>query len=118
MALTVSCDIGFGGNPTFESAQARGAIMYVGRLIGTVSAGAVCTLTMPFAQPYFVSIPPVSSYMFQYNIGTSVFKILVPPTSTVSYFEIPCTTIDLSCFTSYWNGTTSCGLPFFAVGWG
>jgi hypothetical protein len=118
MALTVSCDAGFSGNPTFESARSRGAIFYLGRLTGTVSAAAVCTLTMPFGTPYFVSIPPASGYMFTYNIGTSVLKILVPPTSTVSYFEIPCTTIDLSCFTSFWNGTTSCGLPFIAVGWG
>jgi hypothetical protein len=117
MALTASLDMGLNGNPSFESARARGMMVYVGRLTGTYG-GALTTLTLPIGTPYFVSIPPASTYAFQYNVGTSMFSILVQGASVSnSNLATSPTSIDLASFATYWNGTTSAGLPFVAFGW-
>jgi hypothetical protein len=117
MALTVSCDIGLMGNPSFEQAASRGLNCYVGRLTGTYG-GALTTMTIPIGMPLFVSIPPVSNCAFQYNVGTSMFAIQITGSTTNVIFATLTTSVDLASFSSYWNGTTSAGLPFFAVGWG
>jgi hypothetical protein len=118
MALTVSLDAGLMGNPTVETAKSRGMAMYVGRLVGTYG-GALTTMTIPIGMPLFVSIPPVSNYAFHYNVGTSMFAVMVQGASASnSVLATSPTSIDLASFASYWNGTVSCGLPFVAFGWG
>jgi hypothetical protein len=117
MALTVSLDAGLMGSPNMEQAKARNMAMYVGRLIGTYG-GALTTMTIPIGMPLFVSIPPVSNYAFQYNVGTSMFAIQITGSTTNVQFATLTTSVDLASFASYWNGTVSCGLPFVAFGWG
>lgn len=117
MALSVSLDAGLMGNPSFEAARSRNMAVYVGRLTGTYG-GALTTMTIPIATPYFVNIPPASNYAFQYNVGTSMFSILIQGTSASNaVLATSPTSIDLASFATYWNGTTSAGLPFIAFGW-
>jgi hypothetical protein len=117
MALTVSLDVGLMGNTKIESAHSRGLNMYIGRLVGTYG-GALTTMTIPLGMPLFVNIPPVSTYAFQYEVGTSMFAVLVQGASASnSNLATSPTSIDLASFASYWNGTVSCGLPFVALGW-
>jgi hypothetical protein len=116
MALSVSVDAGLMGNPSMEAARSRNMSFYLGRLTGTYG-GAVTTLTIPISTPYFVSIPPASGYMFEYNHVLSMFGMR-RSAATDSAFVTCNTSIDLSSFSAFWNGTTSCGLPFVAFGWG
>jgi hypothetical protein len=117
MALTVSLDSGLMGNPSFEEAAARNLQFYVGRITGTYG-GAFTTMTVPINQAFFVSIPPASTYAFQYNGASTVFAILVqgPSVSNSTLATCP-TSIDMSSFTMLWNGTVTTGVPFIAVGW-
>jgi hypothetical protein len=118
MALSATLDAGLMGNPSFEMAKSRNMSIYLGRLTGTYG-GAFTTLTLPIGTPYFVSIPPASNYAFQYNVATSMFSVIIQGASASnSVMATSPTSIDLSSFASYWNGTTSCGLPFIALGWG
>lgn len=116
MALSASLDAGLNGVAALESAVARGMSFFLGRLTGTYG-GAITTMTLPIGTPYFVSIPPASGYFFDYNIGTSMFGIR-RSAATDTAFVTSNISIDLSSFSAYWNGTTSCGLPFIAFGWG
>jgi hypothetical protein len=117
MALTVSMDSGYMGNPTLEQGVARGAMFYVGRLSGTYG-GALTTMTVPINQAYFVSIPNASTYAFQYNAASTWFAILVQGASASNSVLATCaSSIDLASFICYWNGTVTSGVPFFAIGW-
>jgi hypothetical protein len=117
MALTVSLDSGLMGNPSFEQGVARNLQVYVGRLTGTYG-GALTTMTVPIGQAYFVSIPPASTYAFQYNAASNWLAILVQGASASnSNLATSPTSIDLASFICYWNGTVSAGLPFIAFGY-
>lgn len=118
MALTVSVDTGLMGQNTFVGASARKYGYMLGRLTGTYG-GALTTLTVSgMRHPIFVNIPPVSTYAFQYNPGTSEFAVLVQGASASnSNLATSPTSIDLACFTCYFEGTTTVGVVFAAFGW-
>jgi len=117
MALTASLDLGLNALGNLESATVRKLGFYLGRLTGTYG-GALTTMTVPMGQAYFVSIPPASTYAFQYNAASTWFAIMVQGASASnSNLATSPTSVDLASFTCYWNGTVTTGLPFFALGW-
>lgn len=121
MALTASLDMGLNGNCGLESFNSRGYKLYLGRLTGTYG-GALTTMTVPgLNNVMFVSIPPVSGYMFDYFVASTVFAMRAGSASnTASYAEgYMCSgsaTLDLSSFTMNWNGVATTGIPFLAIG--
>lgn len=121
MALTASLDIGLNGNPEVESYHAKGYKFYLGRLTGTYG-GALTTMTVPgINQVVFVSIPPVSGFAFDYNVGTSMFAVRTAHVSNTAtyaegYMSSGSTSLDLTSFTMAWNGVATTGVAFFAVG--
>jgi hypothetical protein len=122
MPLTASLDIGLAGNSTLETYHSRGYKFYLGRLTGTYG-GALTTMTVPgFTNVMFVSIPPVSGYMFDYLLASTLFAMRAGSASnTASYAEgYQCSgsaTLDLSSFTMNWNGVATTGVPFLAIGY-
>jgi hypothetical protein len=121
MALTASLDIGLGTNPEIASYKSRGYKFYLGRLTGTYG-GALTTMTVPgINNVVFVSIPPASGFMFDYNVGTSMFALRAGSVSltasyAIGYIASGSTTLDLTSFTMAYNGVATTGIPFFAVG--
>lgn len=121
MALTASLDIGLNGNPDINSYHSRGFKFYLGRLTGTYG-GALTTMTVPgLANVAFVSIPPASGFMFDYNVGTSMFavragSVSLTATYAIGYSASGSTSLDLTSFTMMWNNVATTGLPFFAIG--
>jgi hypothetical protein len=121
MALTASLDIGLGGNSEIESFDSRGYKFYLGRLTGTYG-GALTTMSVPgMNNVMFVSIPPVSGYVFDYLLASTVFAMRAGSVSctasyAIGYLASGSASIDLSSFTMNWNGVATTGVPFLAIG--
>ena len=121
MALTASLDMGLNGNMEVENYTSRGYKFYLGRLTGTYG-GALTTMTVPgINQVVFVNIPPASGFVFDYNVGTSMFAMRAGSVSltasyAIGYLASGSATLDLTSFTMAFNGVATTGIPFFAVG--
>jgi hypothetical protein len=120
MAFVASVDSAFCGNSEFKSGIARGLQLSFGRITGSYG-GALQTITIAgMNTPIFVIIPPVSGYAFQYDALTNLFAILVGATAPAAQVVFPTysTSVDLSSFTCYFNGLSTVGVGYLAIGWG
>lgn len=68
MALSVSIDDRLNNHPTMQEGLARGLGFAVGTMDLTYSAAGGLSWTGPFAHTVFCSIPPVSQYIFTYDV--------------------------------------------------
>jgi hypothetical protein len=109
MALTVT-------TPT-ATVAVSGLKFFLGKLTGTYG-GAWTTMTVPMSGTYFVHIPPVSNYVFAYNVATTVFAMIVGGASASnSVLATSPTSVDLSSFNCVFNNEATVGVPFVAFGY-
>lgn len=88
MALTITHDSRLNKNPEMQSALARGINFSVGTLRITYSAAGGLSCSMPFSKTVFVSIPPQSGYVFEYNVTTSMLRAYMTNSSTLPLMEV------------------------------
>lgn len=120
MALVASVDSAFNSNSELKSGIARGLRLSFGRINGSWG-GVLMTVTVGgMNMPLFVHIPMASGYAFQYDCLTNLMAPLVQSTAPAAQtpFASFSTTMELSCFTCYFNGESTVGIGYMAVGWG
>jgi hypothetical protein len=114
------------------TAAALGMKFFVGKLTGTwlgdVAGKASATLLANFnSNPsttnfgaYFVYIPPVSGYMFTWDVSTLTanFAVYGAAASNVGTTLASITySVELTSFNCVFNGIATAGVPFFAIGY-
>lgn len=120
MALAATVDSAFNTNSELKSGIARGLQFSFGRITGSWG-GVLQTVTIGGMNvPIFVAIPPVSGIAFQYNCLTNLLAPLVCATAPAAQvvFASYSTSVDLSCFTCVFNGQSTVGVGYMAIGWG
>ena len=120
MALTASVDSAFSGNAELKSGIARGLQLSFGRITGAYGGELITVTIGGMNVPIFVAIPPVSGYAFQYNALTNLVAPLVGSTAPAAQiaFATYSTSFSFSSFTCYYNGQSTVGVGYLAVGWG
>jgi hypothetical protein len=120
MALSVSMDSAFQGDAALRAGVAHGMHFSVGRITGSWG-GVLESFTLGgMNTPMYVVVPPVSGYMFSYNPLDNHFAVLVETTTDAGSqqkFASYSTSIDLSCFTMYFNGKSTVGVGYLAIGY-
>jgi hypothetical protein len=120
MALSVSMDSAFQGDAALRAGVAHGMHFSVGRITGSWG-GVLESFTLGgMNTPMFVIIPPSSNYMFQYNPLDNHFSVLCEHTCSADgqvKLASYSTSIDLSCFTMYFNGQSTVGIGYLAIGY-
>lgn len=120
MALVASMDSILNGSSEMKSAMARGLKFNIGRITGSWGGVRQSITLGGLNTPLFVFIPPVSNYMFQYNPLTDYVSVLSEHTSSADgqvKLATYSTSIDLSCFTMYFNGQSTVGIGYLAIGY-
>jgi len=88
MALSATHDDRLNKNPELQSAMARGINFTVGTLRITYSGAGGLSWTFPWNKTVFVSVPPQSGYIFDYNATTSMLKAYMVNSSTLPLMEV------------------------------
>lgn len=111
MALTANLDDRLNATPTMQEGIARGLGFAVGTLDITYSSAGGLSWTGPFAHNLYVSIPPVSQYVFAYNATTGMvlaYQTVVTTTALAS------TLVEVASDTDFTAATDS--IRFVAFG--
>lgn len=120
MAFTSSMDSVLNSNAEIKSGMAHGMCFSFGRITGSW-VGALESFTIGgMNAPIFVFVPPVSNYQFQYNPLDGHFAVICQQSTTATgqrKFASYSTSIDLSCFTMYFNGESTVGIGYLAIGY-
>lgn len=87
MALSVTIDDRLNNHPTIQEGLARGLGFAVGTMDLTYSSAGGLSWTGPFTHTVYCSIPPVSQYIFSYNVTTGMlaaYQTVVTTTALAS----------------------------------
>ena len=112
MAISVTYDAGLNKNYKITSADARGLKVAFGTIAATYSAAGGLTWSLPFNVRMYVSIPPVSQYVFTYNCTTSVFQAYQCVVTTTA---LASTLVEVASDTDF--TALSDSVRFVAFGW-
>jgi len=108
------------GCPEIKSSIARGLKFAIGRITGSWVGARQSLSIAGITTPLFVHIPPSSNYMFQYSPLTNYMSVLCEHTCSADgqvKLATYSTSIDLSCLTMLFNGESTVGIGYLAIGY-
>jgi len=111
MACVKTYDTRLNKDYDITSLQARGLQIALGTLAVTYSAVGGITCTFPFSKTIYAMVPPVSQYVFMYNVTTNMITAY---NSVVTTTALASTLVEVASDTDFTACTDS--LRFLAFG--